>query len=135
MKRKTKIILAIGALILVGLVIIGVRVFSSFQKYQAAVSDVVFEHMDASGLADGVYTGEYDATIVYAKVEVTVRDEKIADINILEHRNGRGASAEGIVAEIVSRQRLDVDEVSGATNSSTVLKKAVDNALTSAGVL
>ena len=34
--------------------------------------------------------------------------------------------------EITAEQRVDVDAVTGATNSSSVLKKAVENALESA---
>lgn len=31
--------------------------------------------------------------------------------------------------EIIEEQKIDVDTISGATNSSTVIKKAVENAL------
>jgi uncharacterized protein with FMN-binding domain len=33
------------------------------------------------------------------------------------------------VDQIVSEQKIDVDAISGATNSSKVIKKAVENAL------
>ena len=67
---------------------------------------------------------------VYAKVEVTVQNGVITNIDILEHKNGRGSSAEVVVDRIVEEQKIEVDAVSGATNSSTVIKKAVENALT-----
>ena len=38
----------------------------------------------------GVYIGEYDVNFIYAKVEVTVQNGEITNINILEHRNERG---------------------------------------------
>lgn len=41
----------------------------------------------------------------------------------------RGESAEKIVDEIIKEQRSDVDVVTGATNSSNVIKKAVEEAL------
>lgn len=50
-------------------------------------------------------------------------------IHILEHENERGQPAEAVVERIVAEQRINVDVVSGATNSSTVLKKAVEKAL------
>ena len=50
-------------------------------------------------------------------------------IRILEHKNERGQAAETIVDQIVSEQKIDVDAISGATNSSKVIKKAVENAL------
>ena len=37
---------------------------------------------------------------------------------------------ERLTGDIISAQSIDVDAVSGATNSSTVLKKAVEPALT-----
>ena len=68
---------------------------------------------------------------IYAKVEVTVQNGEITNINILEHRNERGKTAEVIADSIVDEQKIDVDAISGATNSSTVIKKAVENALKS----
>ena len=67
---------------------------------------------------------------VYAKVEVTVQNGVITNIDILEHKNRRGSHAEVVVDRIIEEQKIDVDAVSGATNSSTVIKKAVENALT-----
>ena len=50
-------------------------------------------------------------------------------IVLLEHRNDRGLTAEGIVDSIIENQRITVDVISGATNSSTVIKKAIELAL------
>ncbi len=81
-------------------------------------------------VTDGVYVGEYDVDFVYAKVEVTVQNGVITKIDILEHKNGRGKPAEIVADRIIEEQKIDVDAVSGATNSSVVIKKAVENALT-----
>jgi len=132
MKSRTKVIVAAVALFIGASAFFGIRFLLSVQKYQAAVANTVLDHMDAQGLPDGAYVGEYDVGFVYAKVEVTVESGAIASIKLLEHRNDRGADAERIVEEIVAQQRLDVDAITGSTNSSTVIKKAVDNALFSA---
>ena len=42
---------------------------------------------------------------------------------------GKGSQAEKIVNEVVNKQSLDVDLVSGATISSKVIIKSVENAL------
>ncbi|TCL57691.1 uncharacterized protein with FMN-binding domain [Kineothrix alysoides] len=97
--------------------------------YKQAVKSIAFGEIDVSEAADGVYIGECNVNFIYAKVEVTVHAGKIENINILEHKNESGESAEVVVDKIVEEQRIDVDEVSGATNSSIVLKKAVENAL------
>ena len=60
---------------------------------------------------------------------MTVEDGRIDNIELLEHRNERGKNAEGIIPRIIEAQKVDVEAVSGATNSSTVIKKAVEKAL------
>ncbi len=101
----------------------------SVSDYKQAVKSITFEEIGAAEASDGIYIGECNVDFIYAKVEVTVHDGRITDINILEHRNERGESAETVVNKIVEEQKIDVDAVSGATNSSIVLKKAVENAL------
>lgn len=97
--------------------------------YKQAVKETTFSEINISDVSDGVYIGEYDVNFIYAKVEVTVQDRKIKNISILEHKNERGKSAEIIIDKILDAQRIDVDTVSGATNSSIVIKKAVENAI------
>lgn len=132
MKKKTKII--IGAITLVVIIAIGflANYLVSVQRYKDAILKMTFDNVDASHVKDGIYTGQYDVQFIYAKVEVQVEGGKITGIQLLEHRNERGKAAEGIEQEIVARQRIDVDVIAGATNSSQVIKKAVDNALSSA---
>lgn len=90
---------------------------------------MTFIHTDASGLQDGIYIGECDVDFIYAKVKVSVNDGRIEDIILLEHRNDRGKAAEAIIDKIIKQQKIDVDVISGATNSCQVIKKAIDNAL------
>lgn len=100
-----------------------------FQEYQKKISNIQIDGIDASELADGTYVGNCDVGYIYAQVEVTVQKGKITNIEIVEHRNERGEPAEKIVDEIVKEQSTDVDAISGATNSSKVIKKAVEEAL------
>ncbi len=131
--KRIKWILAITLILFfVAAVILLAGYILSVKRYQAAVGDISYHHVDASGIPDGTYTGECDVTFIYAKVNITVKDGVITKIDLLEHQNERGKAAEGIGQEIVALQRIDVDAVAGATNSSTVIKKAVDNALSAA---
>ena len=50
------------------------------------------------------------------------------DIELTEHQNGRGTPAEAILEEMLREQTTDVDAVSGATCSSRVIRKAVEEA-------
>lgn len=132
MKKKTKII--IGATALAVLIAMGflTNYLVSVKRYKDAVSHITFDHADASGVPDGIYAGECDVQFIYAKVEVQVKGGNITGIQLLEHKNERGKAAEGIEKEIVAQQKINVDVIAGATNSSQVIKKAVDNALSKA---
>ena len=101
------------------------------QLIAEGVKETTFDEINISDVSDGVYIGEYDVNFIYAKVEVRVQNGEITDIIILEHRHEHGKAAETVINEIVDEQRIDVDAVSGATNSSIVIKKAVENALKS----
>ena len=103
--------------------------FMDFREYQKNVESITFENIELSDVEDGTYVGEYDAGYIYAKVEVTIEDGRIVSINLMEHRNEKGKTAEVILDNIVAMQEIDVDAVSGATNSSNVIKKASENAL------
>jgi len=128
-QRKTHKIAAVLAGVFIVLhiasMIIGVT------AYQNQVSKIAVENIDVSNMSDGVYTGEYSVTYVSAKVEVTVQSGEITNIEIIEHRPGdtHGLPAEAIVHTIREQQRIDVDAVSGATNSSRVLQAAILDAL------
>lgn len=100
----------------------------SVSDYKQAVKNITIGSTDISKIADGEYTGECNVDFIYAKVMVTVSHGEITDIEIMEHKNERGAAAEEVLDKIIREQKIDVDAVSGATNSSTVLKKAVENA-------
>ena len=126
---KKKILSVIILLfLLIGLICRAVYL-KNVADYKRAVRETTFDEIDIADVPGGIYIGEYDVNFIYAKVEVTVEDGEIVSINILEHRHERGKAAEKVIEKIIEEQKTDVDAVSGATNSSTVIKKAVENAL------
>ena len=126
---KKKIISVIILLFLLIGLICGAVYLKNVADYKRAVRETTFDEIDIADVPGGIYIGEYDVNFIYAKVEVTVEDGEIVSINILEHRHERGKAAEKVIEKIIEEQKIDVDAVSGATNSSTVIKKAVENAL------
>ena len=126
---KKKIISVIILLFLLIGLISGAVYLKNVADYKRAIGETTFDEIDIADVSDGIYIGEYDVNFIYAKVEVTVENGKIVSINILKHRHERGKAAETIIDKIIDEQKIDVDAVSGATNSSTVIKKAVENAL------
>lgn len=130
MKLSRKRILSFTAILLFLIVLIFTAVYlKRVADYKKAVRETTFNSLDISGVPDGVYIGEYDVDFIYARVEVTVQNGVITNIDILKHKNGRGSSAEIVVDRMIEEQKIDVDAVSGATNSSTVIKKAIESAL------
>lgn len=90
----------------------------------------MINEVDLSSIEDGTYTGSCDIDFVAATVEVTVSNHMITNINLVNHYTDKGKPAKAIVPKIVDAQSLEVDAVAGATNSSKVIKKAIENALT-----
>lgn len=128
-KREIYFHRALSLIMAVMLVIHVVSYFYDFNQYKTMISNITIDEIDLESIEDGEYTGECDAGYIYAKVKVIVENHCIKDIDILEHRHERGTKAESVIETIVSRQNIDVDAVSGATNSSLVIEKACANAL------
>ena len=130
MKLYRKKIFMLTTLLLFLVVLIFTAVYlKSVADYKKAVKETTFSDIDIGNIPDGTYIGEYDVNFIYDREEVTVRKGAITNIDILEHKNERGKAAEIVTDRIIAEQKTDVDAVSGATNSSTVIKKAVENAL------
>lgn len=120
------------AMSVITLVCIGVHIifyYLDFNNYKNQIACIQLQGIDPSQTADGTYIGEYDAGYIYVQVSVAVSDGLITDIRLLEHRHQRGKNAEQIIQDIITSQQTDIDAVSGATNSSLVIEKAVENAL------
>ena len=127
---RKKVIIGVVCIVAVAIVCIGGRNLLGTLNYKKIISDIEIKTPDIAKIQDGVYNGSFDALLVSAEVDVVVEGERITDIIIKKHKNGRGAKAEAITEEVVNRQSLEVDAVTGATNSSKVILKAIENALT-----
>lgn len=96
------------------------------------LADKEISNVDLSKVRDGVYTGSYKMFPIDVEVEVTVSKHRISEIKLIKHNNGQGKSAEVIPDRVVEAQTLEVDIVTGATYSSIVILKAIENAIESA---
>ena len=121
--------IVISALLVIGFLAGGIYL-KSIGDYKAKVNALTFDEIDLTKVNDGIYEGQCDTGIVRARVQVTVRDYRMESIELLEHENGRGTPAEAILSQMVQKQTTAVDAVSGATCSSKVIRKAVENAIT-----
>ena len=87
------------------------------------------DDLDFTTVKSGEYIGQDSNFLVSAKVFVEVKQPLVKRIMILEHDCGRGKKAENIIDSVLEKQSLKVDAVAGATISSNVILKAIENAL------
>ncbi|NLK05210.1 MAG: FMN-binding protein [Spirochaetales bacterium] len=131
MKRSIRILM----IVLCTLILLGVGISLAFRQVESNLLNLialpVLQAMPLS-LADGTYEGSYSTFPIKVRVQVHVLDQRIQVISLLEHRNGQGEAAEAILKTIVANQSLAIDTVSGATYSSIVILKAVEQALAKA---
>ena len=125
-KRTILGVICVG--VLIG-AIFGGKYLISVQKYKKIVKEIKISSVDLSKISNGTYIGSCDALVVAATVSVTVKDHKIINITILKHKTERGKPAEVIPEKVVKAQSLQVDTITGATNSSKIILKSIENAL------
>lgn len=124
-----KIVIGVVGLVVVSALVLGARFLYQTWKYKKIISEIVLSTPNISGLQDGVYKGSFDAILVGADVSVTVEGNKIKDVKINKHKHDKGQAAEVITDRVISEQSIEIDTISGATNSSKVILKAIENAL------
>ncbi len=122
-------IFGILAVVVIAIACTAVVIVGKVKKLNAFMDSFQLGGLNLAAVADGAYQGEADAGIIQVTVCVTVKDHTIAGIELLRHKNGQGKAAESITGSMVRKQKIAVDAVSGATLSSRVIQKAVENAL------
>lgn len=96
------------------------------------LSGITVNMPDLTTISDGIYRGTHDLSPVPVKVtlDVTVVNHKVNKIDIIDHScSAIGKKAEKITDQIIKKQSLDIDVVTGATASSEAILMAVKNAL------
>lgn len=100
---------------------------------QTTASEAASE--EAGKYTPGTYTAEAEGFGGAVKVEVTVDANAVTDVAVTEHSETDGVGTKAIEAlpdAIVKANSADVDDVSGATISSSAIKTAVKAALAEA---
>ena len=113
--------------------ILCIGVFSYYKissESKKSINSIKISNVDLSTVKGGTYLGAYASSPCAAKVKVTVENHQIKRIDLLEHQKGLGGKAETILDDVVENQSLEVDTISGATLSSKVILKSIENAIT-----
>jgi len=126
MKKKILIWLIIITCIITGSIITASAVI---QRNLTKLAQEDIPDVNLAEISDGDYQGSYSVFPVSVIVKVTVENHKIINIELIEHFNGQGTPAEILLDKVEESQSLQVDIISGATYSSKVILKAIENAL------
>ena len=125
-----KAIFVIAAAVVIPAVIMGAGIIHSV----LSVRNMEISEADISSLPDGVYRGREDYLGFTCNAEVTVRGHRIEDVKLSEDRTDAWVEkAKGVGAEVVKKQSLKVDAVTGATITSKAMLKAIEKALKGPG--
>lgn len=105
-------------------------------KVQTKLDLLALWSLQTARLRDGVYTGK---ALGYAnaqdlEVTLTIRDGKIADVQVKHQEKIELGATKIVPRRIVDTQRLDVDAVTGATVTSQAIVDGAFQALRQAGL-
>ena len=91
--------------------------------------------INLSAVPDGTFRGSHRVTKFNFQVDVTVKTHQIKDIRIIKEENRvfekkcALCKAESLIREVVNHQTIPVDAISGATQTSYAILKAIEDAL------
>ncbi len=89
-------------------------------------------NIPTTNLKDGVYQGEAKGFAARIVSEVLIKNGEIINIRVLDHHESKGWYDEVFMVlpkEIVNKQTLQVDAISGATKTSKGLIRSIEDAL------
>lgn len=121
--------LTIISIVVAAVVIFSLNIIYKVNFFEAYMDDLVITDVDIPKLSDGVYRGQADSKVINIIVDVTIKSGKIESIELIKHQNGQGDGANIILKDIIEAQSIEVDNITGATLSSKVIKKAIESAL------
>jgi uncharacterized protein with FMN-binding domain len=103
--------------------------YFTLKSAQEVFAKTSFDTIDFHKVKDGTYVGYYDMLLVNALVRATVKDGILIKLDLLEHRFNRTYDGSAVVQQILKKQSLEVDGITGATYSWKSIRKATERAL------
>lgn len=101
------------------------------------IKEMYINDLNISKIEDGTYYGKFHKFRWKYDVEVVIENQLITSIrftNDIRDRSRR-ETAEKVLNEIMEKQSINVDVVSGATVDTRAVRKAVDNALVKSNII
>jgi len=129
LKVNRKVIISSG--LIIGILLAGSNImqYLQLQHYR----NLPITEINLAQVADGSFIGKANYGFEY-EVKVDVKNNIIENIEILKNRDNFYARlAEGVKYKIIREQKINIDAVTGATTTSKILMKAVEDAILSGG--
>lgn len=93
-------------------------------------SKVTINDVNLSLLSDGTYNGKYQAGRWSNKIDVTIKDHKITNINIVKDvLFPKEEVTKELINRVLEEQKINVDVITGETVTSKAYLKSIENAL------
>lgn len=138
-KKHRVLCIIFGIVIAIAYTFICIFGFKSYKAHaqeeqEAAIETTAAAEEGGSSYKDGTYEGSAGGYAGKITVSVTVSGGKITDIKILSNEEDEEyfVDALDVIPNIIEKQSIDVDNISGATHSAKGIKKAVGKALENA---
>ena len=123
-----KRVLKIGASVLLVLILISGIFLYYFSR--GLNDDITLSGIDITDVNDGVYSGKYEGGRWSNELSITVSDNKITDIEVVDDiMLSQDEVRNTLFDRVIESQNTKVDTVSQATVSSRAYLKSIENAL------
>ena len=126
MKKILKIFITL--IIIIAVIIAGVMI--SLTQGLEEGKNIEIKGINMTNIEDGTYKGRYEFGRWSNELEVTVKENKITDIKVLNDvKYASPDVSDKLFGEVIEAQNSKVDTVSGATVTSKAYLKSIENAL------
>ncbi len=124
-----KVLIALG--VIFGVFALGAgMMWLSLTNNMKEIKAIDIYEIDTTTKQDQTVRGSYYyKDQIGATLDIVIENGEIKNITFVEHLAGKGTIAEVIINDIIAEQSLLVDDISGATTSSHVIKLAVQNGM------
>jgi|GEM_PF-23373 len=91
---------------------------------------VIKSKIDLSNIPDGTYQGSASDKKHDYTAKIIIKNHRLVDVEMTKYGNTKyEQKAKGIINKVINEQSFEVDAISGATNSSQIILKAIANAV------
>lgn len=126
MKSSWKVVLYV---VIIVIVIVGAGFFYLTRGLDSG-KEMSINNVDFSNLDDGTYTGTYQGGRWSNTVNVTIKDNEIIDIEVVDDiLISQDEVLDKLVNRVINEQKVDIDVISEATVTSKAYLKAIEMSL------